>query len=105
VAIGVHNYWDSYKVYEMSQYSHHVIDRVYVFELLSALTVLVEGRVLLTAYYLNPFRVFKVTREVMYSVLRGYLLTLKMGYPKTPHIVMGDLNPTSVENYIKKGFF
>jgi hypothetical protein len=27
-----------------------------------------------------------------------------MRYPKTPHIVMGHLNPTTVEKYIKNAF-
>jgi hypothetical protein len=69
VAIGVHNYWDSYKVYKMSQYSHRATDRVYVHELLLASTVLVEGKVLRTVYYSNPFGVLRLTWEVRYAVL------------------------------------
>jgi hypothetical protein len=93
------------KVYEMWEYSQHVTDRVYVHELLSAVTVLVEGRVLLTAYYLNLSRVFKITCQTMYWVLRGYLTTLTLRFPNTPQIVMGDLNPTTVEPEIKPNFF
>jgi hypothetical protein len=104
IVLGVHKHFDSLKVFELKDYSSEITKRIYVHELLSAVTVLIENKVLVTGYYLNPFRVFKITRFVMFSVLRGYLKFVKSKFPNLPHIAMGDLNPTSVEPDILKDF-
>jgi hypothetical protein len=74
-------------------------------ELLSGLTVLIEGKYLVTGFYLNPFDLEPPTKATMCDMLRDYVLDIGHRFPGMPHTFMGDMNPTTIEDEVVTGYF
>jgi hypothetical protein len=82
VTIGVSHKYHSEMVGELSKFTFGKTTRINARELLSGLSVLVEGKFIITAYCLHPFDLFPETKAEMFNLLLAYI------------------NPSQLQNYL-----